>query len=197
MRSILASLVRRHATAVAYLALFAALGGSVYAAVTVTGKNIKDGTVTGKDIRNRTIAGGDIKGNSLSGAQINENGLGQVPSAATAGSAQSAQSAQHAQNAQTAQNAENAGNLWKPGRLRANGAEAVHVIGAPGEVLFNTGWGLEAIRPRRCPAGRTPPEPFTCAEPLGARRGRRERCSRCRRDIGRSSSSGSSHTARG
>jgi hypothetical protein len=45
-----------HTTAVAYLALFAALGGSAYAAVTVTGKNIKDGTITGRDVKNRSLA---------------------------------------------------------------------------------------------------------------------------------------------
>jgi hypothetical protein len=55
MRSILRRLSRRHTTAVAYLALFAALGGSAYAAVTVTGKNIKDGTVTGRDVKNRSL----------------------------------------------------------------------------------------------------------------------------------------------
>ena len=55
MRSILRRLSRRHSTAVAYLALFAALGGSAYAAVTVTGKNIKDGTVTGRDVKNRSL----------------------------------------------------------------------------------------------------------------------------------------------
>ena len=55
MRSILKRLSRRHTTAVAYLALFAALGGSAYAAVTVTGKNIKDGTVTGRDVKNSTL----------------------------------------------------------------------------------------------------------------------------------------------
>jgi len=55
MRSILRRLTRRHSTAVAYLALFAALGGSAYAAVTVTGKNIKDGTVTGRDVKNRSL----------------------------------------------------------------------------------------------------------------------------------------------
>jgi hypothetical protein len=55
MRSILKRLSRRHSTAVAYLALFAALGGSAYAAVTVTGKNIKDGTVTGRDVKNRSL----------------------------------------------------------------------------------------------------------------------------------------------
>jgi hypothetical protein len=55
MRSILKRLARRHTTAVAYLALFAAFSGSAYAAVTVTGKNIKNGTVTGKDVKNRSI----------------------------------------------------------------------------------------------------------------------------------------------
>lgn len=50
--SIAKRLVRRHGTAVAYVALFAALGGSAYAAVTITGANIKDGTVTGKDVKN-------------------------------------------------------------------------------------------------------------------------------------------------
>jgi hypothetical protein len=55
MRSILKRLLRRHTTAVAYLALFAALGGSAYAAVTVTGANIKNGSVTGKDVKNRSL----------------------------------------------------------------------------------------------------------------------------------------------
>jgi hypothetical protein len=55
MRSILKRLARRHTTAVAYLALFAALGGSAYAAGTITGKNIKDGTITGTDVKNRSL----------------------------------------------------------------------------------------------------------------------------------------------
>jgi collagen triple helix repeat protein len=56
MRSILRRLSRRHSTAVAYLALFAALGGgSAYAAATVTGSNIEDGTITGKDVKNRSL----------------------------------------------------------------------------------------------------------------------------------------------
>jgi hypothetical protein len=55
MRSILKRMSRRHTTAVAYLALFAALGGSAYAAVTVTGQNIKDGTITGRDVKNRSL----------------------------------------------------------------------------------------------------------------------------------------------
>ena len=134
MRSVLKRLLGRHTTAVAYLALFAALGGSAYAAVTVTGSNIKDGTVTGKDVRNRTIAGSDVKRDSLAGAQIDESSLGQVPTAASAGSARSAQSAH------TAENAHNLGGR-PAGDYARNGAEAVHVIGASGEIPFNVGWG--------------------------------------------------------
>ena len=54
MRSMFRRLLGRHSTAVAYVALFAALGGSAYAAATITGKNIKDGTMTGKDVKNRS-----------------------------------------------------------------------------------------------------------------------------------------------
>ena len=56
MRSILELLARRHTTAVAYVALVAALGGTAYAAVSVSGKNIKDGTVTGRDVKDRSLA---------------------------------------------------------------------------------------------------------------------------------------------
>ena len=66
MRSILKRLARRHGTAVAYLALFATLGGSAYAAVTVTGNNIKDGTITGKDVKNRTLGTNKLSPNALS-----------------------------------------------------------------------------------------------------------------------------------
>jgi hypothetical protein len=56
MRFILNRLLRGHSTVVAYLALFAALSGSAYAAVTITGTNIKDGTITGRDVRNGALA---------------------------------------------------------------------------------------------------------------------------------------------
>jgi hypothetical protein len=65
MRSTLRRLGRRHTTAVAYLALFAALGGSAYAAVTVTGKQIKDATVTGKDVKNRSLGAGELSASAL------------------------------------------------------------------------------------------------------------------------------------
>ena len=55
MRSILGRIFRRHSTGVAYLALFVALGGSAYAAVTVTGENIKDATITARDVKNQSL----------------------------------------------------------------------------------------------------------------------------------------------
>jgi hypothetical protein len=73
MRSTLRRIASRHTTAVAYLALFAALGGSAYAAVTVTGKQIKDGTVTGKDVKNRSLAAGDLSASAL-GSLAGERG---------------------------------------------------------------------------------------------------------------------------
>jgi hypothetical protein len=65
MKSMLRRLSRRHGTVVAYLALFAALGGSAYAAVTITGKNIKDGTVTGRDVENRTLGISKLSANAV------------------------------------------------------------------------------------------------------------------------------------
>ena len=66
MRSIARRFFNRHTTVVAYLALFAALGGSAYAAVTVTGKQIKDGTVTAKDVKNRSLGAGELSRSAIS-----------------------------------------------------------------------------------------------------------------------------------
>jgi hypothetical protein len=63
-----------YANVVATLALFIALGGSSYAALTVTGSNVRDGSLTGKD----------IKRNSLTGRDIREGRLGAVPRARNA-----------------------------------------------------------------------------------------------------------------
>jgi hypothetical protein len=54
-----------HATVVAYLALFVALGGGAYAALKVTSADIVD----------KTIRGRDVKPNALGSGQINEGGL--------------------------------------------------------------------------------------------------------------------------
>jgi hypothetical protein len=54
-----------HATIVAYLALGVALGGTSYAAVTVTGRQVKDSSLTGRDVRNGSLTGNDIKRRSV------------------------------------------------------------------------------------------------------------------------------------
>ena len=54
-----------HATVVAYLALFVALGGSSYAALTISGKNVKNESLTGADVKNNTLGSADVKNGSL------------------------------------------------------------------------------------------------------------------------------------
>ncbi|HEY1357037.1 MAG TPA: hypothetical protein VGF21_01915 [Thermoleophilaceae bacterium] len=63
-----------YANVTATLALFIALGGSSYAALHITGRQIRNNSVTGKDIRN----------NSLTGRDVREKRLGQVSRARTA-----------------------------------------------------------------------------------------------------------------
>jgi hypothetical protein len=69
---------------VALVALFVALGGSAYAAIVVTGKNIRNSTVEGSDIKNGALASRDIKHDSVGGVAILESRLKTVPSAAVA-----------------------------------------------------------------------------------------------------------------
>jgi hypothetical protein len=74
---------------VAILALFVALGGTSYAAVTlgknsVGSKQLKKNSVTAEKIKKDSIPGNRVKSNSLSGRQINESSLTMVPLAAQA-----------------------------------------------------------------------------------------------------------------
>ncbi len=63
-----------YANAMATLALFIALGGSSYAALSITGRNVENGSLTYKDLRRDT----------LGGSRINESRLGTVRSARNA-----------------------------------------------------------------------------------------------------------------
>jgi hypothetical protein len=54
-----------YANVVATLALFAALGGSSYAAIAVTGAQVRDGSLTGKDVHNSSLTGRDVRNQSL------------------------------------------------------------------------------------------------------------------------------------
>ena len=105
------------ALVISVLALFVALGGSVYAAKKgrVDGKTIRAKSIPGNRLKPRSVPANRLKPNvlrglrgatgPLTGAEINEFTLGQVPSA---GHADTAGSAQSATDAETALNAVNA-----------------------------------------------------------------------------------------
>ncbi len=63
-----------YANVMSTLAVFIALGGSSYAALTINGATIK----------NRTISGNKLRANTLTGAQIRESRLARVPRAKSA-----------------------------------------------------------------------------------------------------------------
>lgn len=79
---------------IACLALFIALGGSVYAAGKISGKQIKKSSLPGNRIKPKTVppnrikpkslTGKQVKANSLTGTQINEKTLTGVSAAALA-----------------------------------------------------------------------------------------------------------------
>ncbi len=83
---------------VALVALFVALGGTGYAAATISGKSLKK----------RSVPADRVVNNALSGAQINESLLGPVPNAQNANEAVHAQRADKAQSADSAINASEA-----------------------------------------------------------------------------------------
>ena len=125
------------AIVVAVIALFVALGGSVYAAkkkARIDGKAIRAKSIPGNRLKPRSIAANRLKPgvlraaalpSPLTGTDINELTLSQVPSAAHADYAEMAQSAVDAQTALNAVNAVDAQTV--------NG----HSVGClPGTVLF-------------------------------------------------------------
>jgi hypothetical protein len=60
---------------IACLALFVALGGSVYAAGKISGKQIKKGSLPGNRIKPKTIAANRIKPKALTGSQVKPQSL--------------------------------------------------------------------------------------------------------------------------
>jgi len=95
MRSIIS--IRRPSASmiVALVALFAALGGTGYAAATLSGRSIQK----------RSIPANRVVNNALGGGQIDESKLGPVPVAQQALTAQTAASATHAAQADSADTA--------------------------------------------------------------------------------------------
>lgn len=107
------------ALVVSLIALFVALGGTVYAAKKIDGRAIRAKSLPGNRLKLRSVPANRLKPGvlrpastsiptPLTGADINELTLGQVPSAAHAERADYAQSAGDAQTAVDAVNAVNA-----------------------------------------------------------------------------------------
>jgi hypothetical protein len=106
------------ALAISVIALFVALGGTVYAAGKISGKAIKVKSLPGNRLKPRSVPADRLKpgalnalvqpGAQITGAEINELSLGQVPEAAHAETASNAQSAVEAEVAQNAIEAVNA-----------------------------------------------------------------------------------------
>jgi hypothetical protein len=53
------------ALVISVVALFVSLGGTGYAAIKITGKNVKDGSLTGKDVKNSSLRTADFKRGDL------------------------------------------------------------------------------------------------------------------------------------
>jgi hypothetical protein len=64
---------------VAVLALIVAMSGTGYAALTITGKNVKNGTLTGADVKNNSIGSVDVKNGNLLAKDFK---AGQLPAGA-------------------------------------------------------------------------------------------------------------------
>jgi hypothetical protein len=87
---------------VAIVALFMALGGTSYAALKITGKNVENSSLTGSDVKNKSLEEKELEPDTLTGSRIKESTLGTVPEA------QHAANADNAINAQTAAKAADA-----------------------------------------------------------------------------------------
>lgn len=64
-----------HATVVAYIALFVALGGSAYAVSQVGSKDVADNSLRSRDLRDDGVTRRDVRDNTLTGKDIREKGL--------------------------------------------------------------------------------------------------------------------------
>ena len=89
-----------YANVMATVAVFVALGGSSYAALSLPKKSV--GT---KQLKRNAVTSSKVRNGAITGADVNESSFGQVPSAATAANATNATNAGHATNADQATNA--------------------------------------------------------------------------------------------
>lgn len=124
------------ALVISLIALFVALGGTGYAALSlpknsVGTKQLKKNAVTGSKIKKNAVTSSKVKDHSLTGADVNLGALGTVPSASNAGHANAADSATNAGHATTADSAANATGLAGP---LASGQTLIGYVDSAGHV---------------------------------------------------------------
>lgn len=119
---------------IALLALFVSLSGTGYAAITITGSNVKNGSLSSVDIKNNSITSADIKNGSL---QFRDFRSGELP---TAGGGRGGNGSQGTQGAQGAPGA--AGSALGFARVAANGtldpaaSKNVQLVSKPSPGVF-------------------------------------------------------------
>jgi hypothetical protein len=64
---------------ISVVALFVALGGTSYAALTITGKNVKDSSLTSKDIKDNSLTSGDVRNGTLRVRDFRSGELAKAP----------------------------------------------------------------------------------------------------------------------
>jgi len=121
-----------HSMAVAIVALFVALGGTGYAALSLPKNSV--GT---QQIRNRSINTAKLKNHAVTKAKLNLAGV-TVPAATTATTATNATHAATADNATSAAHASSADTAATAQALAA--PEPVRLVGAAGEPAFQNSW---------------------------------------------------------
>jgi hypothetical protein len=127
-----------------------ALGGSSYAAIRVTGKNVKDASLTGKDVKNSSLTTSDVKNRSLLSSDFKS---GQLPAGP-----QGPQGLQGAQGAQGPQGEKGAtGDMGAPGVsgfervvqtspvFNSDSPKGVTVTCPPGKKVLGGGGSIDAV----------------------------------------------------
>lgn len=59
-----------YANLMSTVAVFVALGGSSYAALSITGKDVKNASLTGADVKNSSLTGADVRDGSLAAKEL-------------------------------------------------------------------------------------------------------------------------------
>ena len=124
------------------LALFVALGGTGYAAISIPRNSVgtaqlKKNAVNTADIKRNAVTGAKVRADTLRGSDIRESSLSQVPTATLADTAVNATKAANADNATKAATADKATLADTATNLAP--VEAWRELGAAGQPAFETG----------------------------------------------------------